>query len=440
MGVDSVIMDHFTAVSGVAKDLAKVASGVTIAVDTEQTYEQFKAAFAELSTSPLKVQNVEDALKKLSGAAESLSSEIESANQLVGGRLKDFSKYASSTLIRISEVSNEADKVLVAGVDIKAKLLNAKTCWHDKNYSCVANDLSAISQDVSTAAGQWKDVSKFVRAMARVADVTEVSSDVVAEYGNLKAFAKDMSTRPFTAAVAQRALGSLASALNGMSTVLHGLDSLMPNIASVTEQMQKGINKALVVDNDISSTISCGVRVGQDLKTIESAWATKDWTKIGSTVRDIISAIETELDLFPNMKKVAVVLADVSEADDLSMNIMVTYDDFNAALDDLKTANSADKVVGGLKKLSTALNDMKTGLDDWKDLAGNRASALVAKLEKDLDIALTDTDTIEKAMVDGIDFESQLQQLMNDAKTSPRDWSQIGEDLKALARLFQGSN
>merc|ERR1711871_1264534 len=337
MGVDSVIMDHFTAVSGVAKDLAKVASGVTIAVDTEQTYEQFKAAFAELSTSPLKVQNVEDALKKLSGAAESLSSEIESANQLVGGRLKDFSKYASSTLIRISEVSNEADKVLVAGVDIKAKLLNAKTCWHDKNYACVANDLSAISQDVSTAAGQWKDVSKFARAMARVADVTEVSSDVVAEYGNLKAFAKDMSTRPFTADVAQRALGSLATALNGMSTVLHGLDSLT-NIASVTEQIQKDINKALVVDNDISTTISCGVRVGQDLKTIESAWATKDWTKIGSTVQDIISAIETELDLFPNMKKVAVVLADVQEADDLSMNIMVTYDDFNAALDDLKTA------------------------------------------------------------------------------------------------------
>merc|ERR1711871_1930118 len=177
--VDSVIMAHFTAVSGVAKDLAKVASGVTIAVDTEQTYEQFKAAFEEFSESPLKVEDVEQGLAELSSAAESLSSEIESANQLVGGRLKDFSKYASTELIRVSKVSDEVDKVLVAGVDIKSKLLNAKTCWHEKNYACVASDLSAISQDVSTAAGQWKDVSKFARAMARVADVTKVSSDVV---------------------------------------------------------------------------------------------------------------------------------------------------------------------------------------------------------------------------------------------------------------------
>merc|ERR1711871_455159 len=438
--VDSVIMDHFAAVSGGAKDLAKVASGVTIAVDTEQTYEQFKAAFEEFSESPLTVGAVEQGLAELSSAAGSLSNEIESANQLVGGRLKDFSKYASSELIRVSKVSDEVDKVLVAGVDIKSKLLNAKTCWHEKNYACVASDLSAISQDVSTAAGQWKDVSKFARAMARVADVTEVSSDVVAEYGNLRAFAKDMSTRPFTADVAQRALGSLATALNGMSTVLHGLDSLMPNIASVTEQIQKDINKALVVDNDISSTISCGVRVGQDLKTIESAWATKDWAKIGSTVRDIISAIETELKLFKNMQSVTKVLADVNEAVDLSMNIMVTYDDFNAALDDLKGAKSEDKVVGGLKKLSAALNDMKTDLEDWQALAGNRASALVAKLEKDLDIAVTDTGVITKAVVDGYDFASELQQLMNDAKTSPRDWSQIGKDLKALAQLFQGSN
>merc|ERR1711871_27414 len=441
--VDSVIMDHFTAVSGVAKDLAKVASGVTIAVDTEQTYEQFKDAFGYLAKTPLTVESVEKGLQELSSAAGSLSNEIEAANKLVGGHLKDFSRF-SSELIHVSTVvsngAKEAGEVLVAGVDIKSQLLNAKTCWHEKDYTCVANDLSAIAQDVSTAAtAAHEDVSKFARAMANAAATIEVTSDVVAEYGELKAFAEDMSTRPFTAAVAQRALGSLASALNGMSKVLKDLGSLT-NIASVTEQIQKDINKALVVDNDISTTISCGVRVGQDLKTIESAWATKDWTKIGSTVQDIISAIKTELDLFPNMKKMAVVLADVQEADDLSMNIMVTYDDFNAALDDLKTANSADKVVGGLKKLSTSLNDMKTDLDDWKDLAGNRASALVAKLEKDLDIALTDTDTIEKAMVDGIDFESQLQQLMKDAKTSPRDWSQIGEDLKALALLFQGSN
>merc|ERR1711871_1119021 len=438
--VDGVIMDHFTAVKGVANALANVADGINVAIDTEQAFKDMEAAFKSFETKPLSAAAVETGMKQLSAASSAFADEVKAANRLLGGKIANFADKCEHVLHVISNDAGEADKVLVMGIDVAKQMKAAAACWRAKDYSCVAMDIENMANDVEEAAGQFDSLKKFSAAMAKVSTAAEISADVVQTWHDLEAFGDDLKVRPFTVTQAQKSLRDLTTALDGMKGELAKLKSITgTHVGIVVDSITKHIDSVEVVDGKINTALVCWTDVGADLQDAHTAWNAKpkDFRGLGNAVSALVESVESTINsLFPNMKKLVAGLASVDDADKLALSSMKTYKDIEAAFKELEQCEHSSvsecesSVRSGLAALASALKTINPELKDFNTLAGARADKIVARLEQGVSDVEVAEGKITKVVVDALNIGDVVQKLATDSKA--HNWVKMGEDLKAL--------